>query len=171
MARVPAVRVNKRDQRELVALDWGFLPSWWKPSQRSKSRKVFQRKCFNARQETVDTKPTFRKAFKSQRCLLPATEYIELGYYFHLKNKQPFAFAGLWEKWQSDGEVVESCTLLTTEPNEAVQKIGHHRMPVMLTDESAYSQWLNLDFVERSTFEELFRPYPAQHMEYYPAPK
>jgi len=171
LAMVPAIRLNKNDQRETVALEWGLLPHWWKPSERSKSRQAFQRKCFNARQETVDTKPTYRDAFKSRRCLLPATAFMEKGHYFHLQDKRPFAFAGLWQQWQADDQHVESCTLLTTEPNELVQSVDHHRMPVLLTDDTAYAHWLNPDHTERQALEHLFRPYDHAQMEHYKAKK
>ena len=167
LAMVPAVRMNEQDERQLVGLEWGLLPPWWKPSSKSKSRKTFQRKCFNARQETVHEKPTYREAFKSRRCLLPATEFMEKGHYFHLQDKKPFAFAGLWQRWQSEGETLETCTMLTTEPNELVKSVGHHRMPVLLADEEAYSRWLDVDATERGQLEDLLRPFDPVGMECY----
>jgi putative SOS response-associated peptidase YedK len=64
----------------------------------------------------------------------------------------------LWDSWKAgDHEVVESCTLLTTEPNELVRSVGHHRMPVLLSNEDEYQLWLNLDN-GRSVVERLFAP-------------
>ena len=74
------------------------LPFWWKPSDKTPKRTTFQRKCFNARSEDVDTKPTYREAFKRRRCLMPADEFFEKGHYFHLPDHRPFAFAALWER-------------------------------------------------------------------------
>jgi putative SOS response-associated peptidase YedK len=64
LSQVPVIRLNSEGHREIVAMQWGLLPFWWKPSRGRKSRKAFQRKCFNARSETVHEKPTFREAFE-----------------------------------------------------------------------------------------------------------
>ena len=68
---VPVIRLTDDAEWELAPMEWGLLPSWWKPSARSKSRKTFQRKTFNARSETIHEKPSFRSAFKRRRCLIP----------------------------------------------------------------------------------------------------
>lgn len=167
--QVPIIRLGEDGQREMTAAEWGLLPAWWKPSGKSTSRNAFQRKTFNARSESVHEKPTFRSAFKTRRCLLPAIEFFEKGRYFHFPERQPFAFAGLWERWQRDDETVESCTLLTTEPNQLVRDAGHHRMPVLLTTESEYGLWLDPDIAERGPLESLFRPHPAESMTCYDA--
>ena len=153
----------------MVAAQWGLLPAWWKPSGKSASRNAFQRKTFNARSETVHEKPTFRSAFKTRRCLLPAVEFFEKGRYFHFPEHRPFAFAGLWERWEGDDELVETCTLLTTDPNQLVRDAGHHRMPVLLTTEAEYGLWLDPDIAERAPLEELFAPHPADAMASYDA--
>jgi putative SOS response-associated peptidase YedK len=160
LSPVPIVRLDDQGERELAVAEWGLLPFWWKPSDKSPKRATFQRKCFNARSEDVDAKPTFREAFKRRRCLLPAEEFFEKGHYFRFADDRTFAFAGLWESWKGgDGEVVESCTLLTTEPNELVRSVGHHRMPVLLAGEDQWRQWLDrLEQSGRSAVEQLFRP-------------
>ena len=61
---------------------------------------------------------------------------MEKGYYFHLPDSESFVFAGLWERRQGADESIESCTILTTEPNDEVEAVGHHRMPVVLTEEN-----------------------------------
>ena len=159
--------------RELVGLRWGLIPSW------SKDAKTAY-KLINARAETVAEKPAFRSAFKSRRCLLPADGFYEwrtLGkakqpYLFRPRDRQPFAFAGLWEHWQPPTVAdlwgsaeppapIESCTIITTTANELVGEI-HDRMPVMLP-QSAWQQWL--DHADES----LLRQYPATAMESAPA--
>lgn len=166
----PIVRLNERGDREMVAAQWGLLPFWWKPSDKTPKRSTFQRKCFNARSEDVDVKPTYREAFKRRRCLMPADEFFEKGHYFHFEGHRPFAFAALWERWQGgDGETVESCTLLTTEANELVRAVGHPRMPVILTGEAQYARWLNPELKGREPFESLFNPYNEAEMRSYPA--
>jgi putative SOS response-associated peptidase YedK len=157
--QVPIVRLDDQGEREMVAAEWGLLPFWWKPSDKVPKRSSFQRKCFNARSEDVDKKPTYREAFKRRRCLLPGSEFLEKGFYFRFADERTFAFAGLWETWNgADDETVESCTLLTTEPNELVRSVGHHRMPVLLADEAAYTAWLNPEKPERGLIEHLFAP-------------
>ena len=158
--RVPVIRQCDDGQRELLQMEWGLLPPWWKPSLKSKTRTIFQRRCFNARYETVDEKPSYREAFKFRRCLVPVTHFEENGHYFSLPGCKPFAFAGLWESWQGRNEQVLSCTFITTESNVEVQAVAHHRMPIVLRDESEYSLWLNPDVDSCASLTELL--YPAE---------
>jgi putative SOS response-associated peptidase YedK len=162
---VPIIRLDSAGTREMVPAEWGLLPAWWKPSDRAPKRSSFQRKTINARSEDVDAKPTYREAFKRRRCLLPAGEFFERGHYFRFADERPFAFAGLWESWRGgEGEVVQSCTLLTTEPNELVRSIGHTRMPVLLSSEAEYRLWLNPELTGRAAVEKLFAPSDAALM-------
>jgi putative SOS response-associated peptidase YedK len=144
----------------MVPAEWGLLPFWWKPSDKTPKRSAFQRKCFNAHSENVDVKPSFREAFKRRRrCLLPASEFFEEDHYVRFADERPFAFAGLWESWQGgEGDTVESCTLLTTEPNELVRSVGHHRMPMLLASEVDWRQWLDPETESRVAVERLFAP-------------
>jgi putative SOS response-associated peptidase YedK len=165
----PIVRLDEEaGEREMVAAEWGLLPAWWKPSDRTPKRSMFQRKCFNARCEEIDVKPSYRDAFKRRRCLMPASEFMEHGHYFHLSEHRTFALAGIWERWRGpEGEVVESCTMVTTEANEEVSSVGQTRMPVMLTGEPAYAKWLNPGISGRSALEPLLRPFSAYELELY----
>lgn len=171
LAMTPIIRLDRAGEREMVAAQWGFLPAWWKPSEKTTTPAAFQRKCINARSEEVDAKPTYRDAFRRRRCLMPAEEFFERGHYFHLADRRPFAFAALWESWRDAGdEVVESCTLLTTEPNEAVRAVGHNRMPVVLSDKTQYARWLDPERPERAAVEDLLTPSPADWWTAYLAP-
>jgi putative SOS response-associated peptidase YedK len=167
----PIVRLDEEaGEREMVAAEWGLLPAWWKPSDRTPKRSMFQRKCFNARCEEIDVKPSYRDAFKRRRCLMPASEFMEHGHYFHLSEHRTFALAGIWERWRGpEGEVVESCTMVTTEANEEVSSVGQTRMPVMLTGEPAYAKWLNPEISGRSALESLLRPFSEYELEFYRA--
>ena len=110
------------------------MPSW---SQDSKAGPPL----INARADTVATKPSFRSAFKSRCCLIPADGFFEWQktgektrepFYIRLAKDHPFAFAGLWEHWEGpDSSVVESCVIVTTEANDVLKPI-HDRMPVIL---------------------------------------
>jgi putative SOS response-associated peptidase YedK len=168
---VAVVRRTANDkQPEFTYLHWGLVPSW----SRDKSMSA---RLINARSETADEKPSFRAAFKRRRCLIPASGFYE----WQQKNgrKQPmfihpapdegqdglFSLAGLWEVWHApDGSVLESCTILTTSPNELMEPI-HNRMPLIL-ETADYGTWLDPE-TETDELRHLLRPYPAELMEAY----
>lgn len=120
---VAAVRANE-NSRELLNLKWGLVPGW------AKEPEIGSR-LINARSETVTAKPSFRDAFRHRRCLIPCDGFFEWRregtrkqpFYFQMRDEQPFAFAGLWEHWEGDGEVIESCTILTTNANEVLAPV------------------------------------------------
>src|SRR5262249_9684518 len=101
---------------------WGLVPSW-------ADDPAIGYRMINARSETVAEKPAFRSAFRQRRCLVLADGFYEWQkvdrkkqpYYFRLWDGAPFAFAGLWEHWDRDGRVIDSCTILTTEANALVR--------------------------------------------------
>lgn len=155
-------------ERQFRFFRWGLIPSWSKDS-------AIGAKLINARAETVAEKPSFRSAFRHRRCLIPADGFYEWQrqerqkqpFYFHLQEHQPFAFAGLWEQWQSpDGEEVETCTILTTTANDLLEPI-HDRMPVILPPED-YNTWLDPELQTASQLQSLLCPYPADQMIAYP---
>lgn len=149
----------------LKSLRWGLIPSWAKDP-------TIGAKLINARAETVSEKPSFRDAFKRRRCLIAADGYYEWKkqagkkqpFYFQLESHHPFAFAGLWERWNSlEGETIETCTIITTEANELAATV-HDRMPVIL-GKANYDRWLDPDF---KTAQALLQPYPSKEMLSYP---
>ncbi len=150
-----------------VPLRWGLVPSWAGDLKIGHS-------LLNARAETVASKPAFRAAFRRRRCLIVADGYFEwkaVGkkkqpYYFRLRDETPFAFAGLWEHWERDGQVVESCTIITTEANDLARPY-HDRMPVILPAD-ARALWLDTDIEEPRALQDLLRPYPAEEMRFDP---
>ena len=153
--------------RKLAMLRWGLIPAWVKDPAKA-------RQPINAKSETVDKLPTFRVAFRKRRCLIPADGFYEWKQeggrkqpvYICMKDREPFAFAGLWEHWEDhDGQVIESCTLLTTEPNELLAQV-HNRMPVIL-DQRDYDLWLDPDVQEVTRLKPLLHPYPSDPMTYY----
>jgi len=160
---VAAVRVED-GRRALVSLRWSLIPSWAKDAKIAYS-------LINARAENVAEKPAFRAAFKSRRCLIPATSFYEWQK-TGTKHKQPysigmrdgalFAFAGLWESWhRGDGEAIQSCTILTTEANATVRPI-HDRMPVIIAP-TDFAAWLD-PRTPAAELHPLLRPYPADEM-------
>jgi putative SOS response-associated peptidase YedK len=166
---VAAVRMEPDSgQRELGLLHWGLIPSW------AKDKKIAS-KLINARAETVAEKPSFRSAFTKRRCLILADGFYEWQkleggkkqpHYIHRQDDMPFAFAGLWESWNGEGEAVESCTIITTSANEVMQPL-HDRMPVILSGKD-YDLWLDPAFKDKAALQELLKPCPVDWLEAYP---
>jgi len=162
---IAAIRQAGTSQ-ELVLCHWGLIPSW------SKDKKIAY-KMINARAESVGTKSAFRNAFRKRRCLIPATGFFEWQkkdgkkqpWFLRLKDQETMAFAGLWEHWEgTDGEVIESCTIITTEANELIRPI-HQRMPVII-EKKDYDIWLAAPTSKMA--ESLLRPFPSEKMLAYP---
>jgi putative SOS response-associated peptidase YedK len=141
----PVLLVRNENQRRTSAcLQWGLLPSWSKEA-------TAGRRPINARAETVAEKPSFRAAFRRRRCLVPADGYYEWAardgtkqpYFIYRDDRAPFAIAGLWEYWERDGNIVESCALLTCAANGFLSRV-HHRMPVLIEPKN-YALWLSAE--------------------------
>lgn len=170
---VGVVRVNPvTGKREWALTLWGLIPSWSKDP-------TMGARMINARAETVDEKPSFRAAFKRRRCIIPASGFYEWmkkaggkqPYFITAAHGEPLGFAGLWEGWHGpNGEEIESCTILTTDANEAIAPL-HDRMPVILAPED-YDEWLgdgkDAAPAHLARLKHLFRPYPAAQMQLYP---
>lgn len=164
---VLAARNALEGGRELVALHWGLVPHWAKEPKTGYST-------INARAETVAEKPAFRKAFRYRRCLIAADGFYEwrrMGsvkqpYYIGLEDGEPFAFAGIWEHWEGQGEMIDSCAIIVTQANELVAPI-HDRMPVIL-DPADYEPWMDPELQDPERLKALLRPYPAERMRAYP---
>ena len=152
--------------RRLEMLRWGLVPSWADDPDIG-SRMI------NARSETAPEKPSFRRAFRGRRGLIPADGVYEWKreeggkqpYYFHMQDGHPFAFAGLWESWDRGDGTLRTCTILTTRANPVLQGI-HDRMPVILPHD-AYNAWLDPD-ADREELGELMVPYSGGDLEAYP---
>jgi putative SOS response-associated peptidase YedK len=141
------VVVANDSTRELIQMRWGLIPRWWnKPVKEAKIA------TFNARVETVETKPFFRDAFKRTRCLIPISGYFEWQdtpggkqpWYFSACDGSPvLTAAGLWDEWKNreTGERLKSCTMIITEANEFVSEL-HDRKPALLTEEQL-DPWLS----------------------------
>lgn len=156
--------ITRHSPNSIQFMFWGLIPHWAKDASMSY-------KTINARAEGIENKPTFRKPFRFQRCLVPASGFYEwtktkpaIPYYFQLKDESLFAFAGLYDVWKDpkDGQEIYSYTIITTEPNDVVRPI-HHRMPVILSKEDE-DFWLDPDVIEPERLLPLLRPYPNQEM-------
>ena len=161
---VLAVRANPHGGlREATYLNWGLIPFW------AKDPKIGSR-MINARSETAAQKPSFRAAFKYRRCIVPADGFYEWKkeqggkqpYLIGLDSGGVFGIAGLWEHWEQDGSVIESCTLLTTEANSFMTPL-HHRMPVILEPQD-FDEWLDPGLQKGDTLLHLMRPFSSAQM-------
>lgn len=149
--------------RELAYLRWGLIPAW------ADDPSIGDRMA-NARSETAATKPSFRRAFRSRRCLVVADGFYEWQrtngrkqpYFVGLQNDRPFGLAGLWERWEKGGEPVESCTILTTDANDLMHPI-HERMPVIIPPEQ-YDLWLDARCQDTEKLAKLLRPCSSKGM-------
>lgn len=143
---VAAIRHDDLDARQLVMLRWGLVPSWARDP-------AIGNRMINARAETVAEKPSFRNAYKKRRCLILANGFYEwrkegagkTPYYITSEDDAPFAFAGLWEQWNSKetDESLQTMTIITVDANEFMRNL-HHRMPIILNSDSA-DRWLSGD--------------------------
>jgi putative SOS response-associated peptidase YedK len=166
----PVLAVPNDGRNEADFFIWGLIPSWAKdPS--------IGNRLINARGETLADKPSFRGSYKYKRCLILADGFYEwkkqpstktkIPHFIHMKDRQPFAFAGLWDEWNSpDGSQIRSCTIITIEPNELMAPL-HNRMPVILPPD-AYTQWLDSAPQTPDSLQPLIKPYPAEEMSAYP---
>jgi putative SOS response-associated peptidase YedK len=165
---------------------WGLIPFWAKPPVAGKEPALSLPKgLINARAETLAEKPAFRAAYKYRRCIIFSNGFYEwqarpgtktkVPHFIHMKSGEPFAFAGLWERWQLtdgrrpepvEGSEVRSATIITTEPNELMRPI-HNRMPVILS-RLDLQEWLDPTPRFPVDLKSLLVPYPADEMEAYP---
>ncbi|MFX1559309.1 MAG: SOS response-associated peptidase [Promethearchaeota archaeon] len=159
--------VVQRESKQLTEMRWGLIPSW------AKDVSIGNR-MINARAETVAEKPSFRSAFKKRRCLILADGFYEwqkvgklkVPTHIRMKTREPFAFAGLYEYWKTkSGKMLESCSIITTTPNELMSTI-HHRMPVILNSENE-AAWLDPDNQNVSELLSMLQPYNPNQMEAY----
>lgn len=147
--------------REGALVRWGLIPFWAKEA-------AIGNRLINARADSVAARPAFRDSFAKRRCLVVADGFFEWQktggrkqpYWIRLKSRRPFAFAGLWSSWRdSQGERVESCTIITTDANDLCRPI-HPRMPVILPP-ADHDRWLDPDPGDTG----LLRPFEAEPME------
>ena len=166
---IPVIRQNPRKPvRQLSIMRWGLIPSWTKDPSGAVSM-------INARSETAGTKPAFRDALKSGRCLIPADGFYEWAktgkakqpYCFEVNGGELFAFAGIWDGWKDpSGNWIRTCAILTTIPNAVIAPV-HDRMPVILASDS-YDLWLDPGMRDARAASDLLRPCDARLMRCYP---
>ncbi len=135
-------RTDIEGAKTLSMLRWGLVPFW------SKDKKIASR-LINARSETFRSKPSFRAAAKARRCLVPANGWFEWKptggrkqpYFISRKDGLPISFAGLWERWQREDEVLETFTILTRDADPQLSNV-HHRQPVIMP-QALHATWID----------------------------
>jgi putative SOS response-associated peptidase YedK len=161
---IPVI-IRQKGGNECRLMHWGLIPSWAKDP-------TIGNQMINARAESLMEKPAFKNLVGTRRCIIPADGFYEwrkegnrkVPMWVHLKTKEPFAFAGLWDVWRKpDGKRVESFTIITTEPNELVRPV-HNRMPVILRSEDE-EQWLDVSRTPFAKAQSLLKPLPAELMD------
>lgn len=158
------VVIRQKGGNHLRMLRWGLIPYWAKDIS-------IGNKLINARAETLEEKPSFRKSLEQKRCLVLADGFyewksegrIKKPYRITLQDGGTFAFAGLWDSWLSPtGQRVNSCTIITTTPNKLLESI-HNRMPVILPQDME-SVWLDENVTWSSEVRGLLTPFPVERM-------
>ena len=166
---IPIVR-DEGEKRHFALARWGLIPHWAKDIKIGYST-------INARAETVASKPAFRNAFRHRRCLIPADGFyewqvipgskIKQPWFIVLVDREPMAFAGLWERWRSpEGKELESCSIIVTDANEIMRPI-HDRMPVILAP-CDWDAWLKPEAKDAGGLQGQLKPYSAEGMAAWP---
>jgi len=156
---LPVVRQGSSSPRLLSRMRWGLIPSWAKDES-------IASKLINARSETIAEKPSFRRAFAKRRCLIPASGFYEWRaggkgpkqpYMIAFEDRRPFAFAGLWERYERGETPVSTFTIATTEAAPEIADI-HHRMPVILPP-AAFDPWLDVANTSAADARSMLKPW------------
>ena len=172
--QIPVI-IQQEGERHIKKRHWGLVPFW------AKDISIGSR-MINARVETVTSKPAFRTALKQRRCLIPANGFYEWKgkagskqpYFFHLPSGEPFAFAGLWEVWETKEAPPEtgpykSCTIITTDASDSVKDV-HNRMPLILNPEF-FDEWLNPENKQLDRIEQIMKSGFVSDLKCYPVSK
>jgi len=164
-------RREPKGERTLQMLRWGLIP-WFAEDMKGGAKLI------NARGESVATKPSFREAFRKRRCLVLADGFYEWRvegkvrqpYLIERRDREAFAFAGLWERWvpktrPPEPPYIDSFTIVTTSANALLQPL-HQRMPVILAPED-WGRWLDRTASE-AELKALLKPAAGDLLSYVP---
>ena len=162
--------ITNRRTDEISTFQWGLIPNWSLDESTGSN-------LINAKAENIFSKAPFKQSIKTQRCLILADGYFEwkkigkakLPFRITLSSDEAFAFAGIWDCWESTkGEIVNSFSIITTTANDLTAEINE-RMPVILPKESE-QLWLSEKLTEQE-INALLVPYDKEKMSYYQAHK
>src|SRR5690625_355454 len=155
------------EKRRAGYIKWGLVPFW------AKNPKIGN-KMINARSETVHEKPSFKNLLLGKRCLIIADSFYEwkqtsdgkVPQRIQMVDRELFAFAGLWDKWQNGNETLFTCTMLTKDANSFMKDI-HHRMPIILPEDEEKT-WLENSITNRQEVHTYIQSMSSESMRAYP---
>ena len=164
--QVPIIR-DADTSREMVMAKWGLVPHWSKEAKTMYST-------INARIESVAEKPAYRTPFKHRRCLIPADGFYEwkvvdgrkAPHHIRMRDGDVFALAGLWDRWEDDGESLESCSILVMPANDVMKSL-HERMPVIIAP-AHHDLWLDPRVTDKAEIMGYLNSAPSTSLVTYP---
>jgi len=164
--QIPIIRATETD-REMVLAKWGLVPHWSKEPKSKYST-------INARIESVAEKPAYRTPFKRRRCLIPADGYYEwklvnghkIPHHIRMRDGEVFALAGLWDRWEGEGESLESCSVIVMPANEVMKSL-HERMPALIAP-AHYDLWLDARITDKAELMGYLNSAPSSQLVTYP---
>jgi putative SOS response-associated peptidase YedK len=171
--RMPVITGEEPDRLSMLA--WGLIPFWVKDET---SARELRKRTVNARAETIFEKPAFRHSIMNKRCLVVVDGFFEwrhenrqsYPYYIRLKDGQPFALAGIWDRWQEPGteKEIKTFAVITTSANPLMAQIHNtrKRMPVILS-RADEQRWLRKD-LGREEIKSMLKPYEEREMQAHP---
>jgi putative SOS response-associated peptidase YedK len=154
---------------KIKTLKWGLIPSWTKSRDQAD---IIRYKTFNARSESIDTKPSFSSSFRSKRCIIPVKGFFEwqhtdegkIPWYIYHAENEIISLAGIYDDWNetTTGEVFSTFSIVTTEANELMAQIHNSgkRMPVILSGDGE-KRWIDLSTSPEDAMNQLL-PYPSE---------
>jgi putative SOS response-associated peptidase YedK len=163
---IPILR-DTDNGHELTLAQWGLVPHWSKVSKTKYST-------INARIETVAEKSTYRTPFKRRRCLIPADGFYEwkvinghkIPHYIKMRTGGVFAFAGIWDRWEGEGEILDSCSIIVMPANEVMKPL-HERMPAIIAP-AHYDLWLDPRVTDKDEIMGYLNSAPSSQLKFYP---
>lgn len=150
-------------------LRWGLIPSWIRNPDDAKEIRY---KTFNARAESLNSKPSYSKSFRSRRCIIPVKGFFEwqhagnekIPWYIWHAGEEIFSIAGVYDRWveTNTGEALDTFSIITTDANDLLAVIHNSkkRMPVIL-DREGEKRWISSDTFPEEALT-LLRPCPSE---------
>jgi putative SOS response-associated peptidase YedK len=163
---------------KLRPLFWGLVPNWIKTADDAKN---IQGKTLNARGDSVFVKPSFRHIIRKQRCLIPVNGFFEsrdirgkkFPYFIHSADDSILWLGGIWDTWVNidTGEVLDSCSIITTEANQFMSRIHNIklRMPLIIPEHNL-QKWLDISLSDQE-ITQLIQPYADSDLSAYTVSK
>ena len=167
---LPGIPVICSDKPEKIrVMTWGLIPAWVRNRE---SAEEIRFRTFNARAESLDSRPSFSASFSSKRCLVPVRGFFEwqhtatrkIPWYIFRSDSDLMSLAGLWSEWTdtSTGEQLNTFSVITTDANELMAKIHNSkkRMPVII-EKGSENVWLD-PHSEKEDLKKLLEPFPQE---------